>query len=67
MENKFSQDEARKISETLGLEEPMDLWQIKSDNSQLKKLPTTLNEKFVQYLQVHMKILKKIVSQKFVS
>ena len=66
MENKFSQDEARKISETLGLEEPMDLWQIKSDNSQLKKLPTTLNEKFVQYLQVHMEILKKIVRKKFV-
>ena len=50
MENNFSQDEAREVSETLGLEEPMDLWDISSDDSSLIKLPPALKEKFVKYL-----------------
>ena len=51
MENEFSQDEARKIRHTLDLEEPIDLWDIDSDNRQCKILPATLKKKFVQYLR----------------
>ena len=52
MENNFSRDEAREVSETLGLEEPQDLWDISSDDSALKKKLSSIDvwTKFVQYL-----------------